>query len=83
MFANQLLVEQSSTTSRARCYGADVSPVSNKQKILAELQTLEDDTTIEEAIECLRFLAKIERGMAQLDAGQFIEHEEVKRRFGL
>jgi predicted transcriptional regulator len=51
-----------------------------KQRIL---DALNEDASIEEAIERLYFLAKIERGMTQLDAGQSIDHEEVKRRVGL
>jgi predicted transcriptional regulator len=27
-------------------------------------------------------MAKVEEGLAQLDAGQGVPHEEVKRRFG-
>ena len=30
----------------------------------------------------LVFMAEVEEGLAQLDAGQGISHEEVKRRFG-
>ena len=28
------------------------------------------------------FLSKVEKGLAQLDAGQGVDHEEVRRRFG-
>jgi predicted transcriptional regulator len=31
----------------------------------------------------IRFLAKIEAGLAELDAGKGIPHDEVKRRLGL
>ena len=51
-----------------------------KQRILHALDDLSDDATVEEAIERLCFLAKVERGLDQLDAGHAIEHEEVKRR---
>ncbi len=51
-----------------------------KQRILDALGDLPDDVTVEEAIERLCFLAKIERGLAQLDAGQGLDHDEVKRR---
>ena len=34
----------------------------------------------EDAIERLVFLAKIERGLSELDAGRGIEHGEAKRR---
>jgi len=57
--------------------------VANKQRILDALSDLADDASVEEAIERLYFLAKAENGLGQLDAGQGIDHEEVKRRFGL
>ena len=46
------------------------------------LRTLPPDATVDDAIERLVFLAKVEEGLAQLDAGQGVPHEEVKRRFG-
>ena len=36
--------------------------------------------TLEDAIERLVILAKIERGSLELDAGQSIDHSEAKRR---
>jgi predicted transcriptional regulator len=57
--------------------------VANKQRILDALSDLADDATVEEAIERLYFLAKVEKGLAQLDAGQSLDHDEMKRRFGL
>ena len=41
------------------------------------------DATFDDAIERLVFLAKIEAGLAELDAGDGIPHDEVKRRLGL
>lgn len=40
-----------------------------------------DDVSMDEIIERLYLLRKIQIGIAQADAGQVIEHEEVKRRF--
>lgn len=57
--------------------------VAGKQHILDALDSLPDDASIEEAIERLCFLAKIEKGLTQLDAGQALDHDEVKRRIGL
>lgn len=53
-----------------------------KQRILDALDGLSDDASVEEAMERLYFLAKVERGVAQLDAGQSLSHEEVMRRIG-
>ncbi len=54
-----------------------------RERILEALQDLPDDATFDDAIERLVFLAKIDAGLAELDAGQGIPHEEVKRRLGL
>ncbi len=51
-----------------------------RDKILDAVRQLPPDATVEDAIERLVFLAKIERGLAQADAGQLIPHEEAKRR---
>ncbi len=54
-----------------------------RDRILEALHDLPDDATFDDAIERLVFLAKIEAGLAELDAGKGIPHEEVKRRLGL
>ncbi|MGH6689822.1 MAG: hypothetical protein ACREF4_03965 [Gammaproteobacteria bacterium] len=51
-----------------------------KQKVLEAIEGLPADATLEDAIERLVLLAKIERGLAELDAGQGIGHSEAKRR---
>jgi predicted transcriptional regulator len=58
---------------------AESSP---KDRILEALRELPSDASIDDAIERLVFLARIEEGIAELDAGQGVPHEEVKRRFG-
>ena len=54
-----------------------------KQKALEAVQSLPDDATMEEAAERLAVLAKIEEGLAQLDAGRGISHEDAKTRLGV
>jgi len=54
-----------------------------KDRILDALKDLPRDATFDDAIERLVFLAKIDEGLAQLDAGRGLPHEEVKRRLGL
>ena len=51
-----------------------------KQRVLEAIEGLPADATLEDAIERLVLLAKIERGLAELDAGQGIDHSEAKRR---
>lgn len=66
------------------CYAVAMQhAVANKQKILDALESLADDASVEEAIERLYFLAKVERGLTQLERGEGIDHEEIKRRVGL
>ncbi len=52
-----------------------------KQKIIDTVQDLPDDAPVEDAIERLYFLSKVERGVAQSEAGQSLSHDEVKKRF--
>jgi hypothetical protein len=56
---------------------------SERDRILEALQDLPPDATFDDAIERLVFLAKIDAGLKELDAGKGIPHDEVKRRLGL
>lgn len=58
-----------------------MSESSAKTKVLETLSQLPPDATVEEAMERLYFLAKIERGMEQAESGRTVSHDEVKRRF--
>ena len=52
----------------------------DKEKIIDSLRDLPERTTIEEAMERLYLLAKIEKGIKQADEGQCISHEEAKEK---
>lgn len=52
-----------------------------KQDIVRAIQDLPEDATLEDAIERLYFLAKIERGLEQSEGGKTVSHDEVKSRF--
>lgn len=52
----------------------------NKERILKAVQELPDDVTLDEAIEKLCFLAKVERGLKQANEGSTVPHDEVKER---
>ena len=54
--------------------------ISIKQKVLEAVQQLPPDATVEDAIERLYFLAKVERGDAQADAGKILPHEAARKR---
>jgi predicted transcriptional regulator len=45
------------------------------------VEHLPDDATVEDAMERLYFLAKIERGLEQSEAGLGLSHEDVKKQF--
>ncbi len=52
----------------------------DKEKIIDSLRYLPKKTMIEDAMERLYLLAKIEKGIAQADEGQCISHEEAKEK---
>jgi predicted transcriptional regulator len=52
-----------------------------KDRAIQALQALPEHATIEDAIERLCFMAKVEEGLRQSEAGQVVSHEEVKKQF--
>ena len=54
--------------------------MTTKEKLLHAVQDLPADATIEDAMERFLFLAKVERGLKQADAGETISHTEVRER---
>jgi predicted transcriptional regulator len=56
---------------------------SSKQLLKDAVENLPANATVEEAMERLLFLSKIELGIAQADAGKTLSHEEVRKRLGL
>jgi predicted transcriptional regulator len=54
--------------------------LTTKEQMLKVIQELPDDATIEDAMERLYLLYKVERGIAQADAGQKVSQEEARRR---
>ncbi|MCX7001048.1 MAG: hypothetical protein NT106_12265 [Candidatus Sumerlaeota bacterium] len=54
--------------------------MTEKEKVLQAVSNMPDDASIEDAMERILFLAKIEKGILQADAGQTISHEHVKER---
>jgi predicted transcriptional regulator len=54
-----------------------------KQRVLEVMEQLPPNATVEDLMERLYFLAKIERGLADADAGRVVSHEDVSKRFSL
>jgi predicted transcriptional regulator len=54
-----------------------------RDRILEALKDLPADATVDDAIERLVLLAKIDSGVAELDEGKGLPHAEVKQRLGM
>jgi hypothetical protein len=54
--------------------------VSVKDQIIRAIDGLPDDATVEDAIEKLYLLYKVQRGLDQADAGEGITQEEARKR---
>ena len=51
-----------------------------KERVIEAVRELPDDATVEDAMERLYVLAKIQKGLEQAEAGQTVSHEEAQRR---
>lgn len=58
----------------------NINPMTVKEKVLEAVKSLPDDAQVEDAMERLLVIAKIERGIEQADAGRLISHDDVKQR---
>lgn len=54
--------------------------MTTKEQMIKVLQELPDDATVENTMERLYLLYKIEHGIAQAEAGQKVSQEEARRR---
>lgn len=54
--------------------------MTTKQKVMKAVQSLPANASYEDAMERLLFLAKIEKGLKQADAGQTISHDKMKQK---
>jgi predicted transcriptional regulator len=53
--------------------------MTSKEKILNVISSLDDDVSIEQAIDRLYLLNKIEIGLREANAGEGIEHDEFMK----
>ncbi len=53
--------------------------MTTKEKILTVIKSLDDDVSIDQAIDRLYLLRKIEIGIQQADAGKVIDHDEFMK----
>jgi len=54
--------------------------MTTKEQMLQAIRELPNDATVEDAMERLYVLYKVERGIAQADAGQKVSQEEARAR---
>lgn len=54
-----------------------------KQKVLDVVDQLPPTATVEDLMERLYFLAKVEHGLADADAGRVVSHQDVRNRFAI
>lgn len=60
----------------SRCWPKTGVAMTSKQKALAVINSLEDDVSLDDVIDRLYLLRKIELGIAQADSGDVMEHDE-------
>lgn len=57
-----------------------MAPITVKQQVLDAVEALPADATIEDAMERLFFLSKVQKGLEQADAGDTVTHDEARKR---
>jgi predicted transcriptional regulator len=56
-----------------------IGAMTQKQLVLEAIKELPEETSLREIVERIEFLAAIQKGIDQLDHGESIPHDEVKR----
>jgi predicted transcriptional regulator len=60
-------------------YGNKIESMTEKEMVLNAIHELPDSASVRDIADRLQFLAAIQSGLDQLDRGEGISHEEVKR----
>ena len=55
--------------------------MSTKEEVIKMIEDLPNNTTLEEIIEKLSMKAKIEKGLDELNNGEYYSHDKVKEKF--
>jgi hypothetical protein len=58
-----------------------MTTISFKEKVLQSVQEMPQDIGIEDIMEHLYFLYKIEQGLKQVEANDVISHQDAKQNF--
>jgi predicted transcriptional regulator len=60
-------------------HAADNGLMTEKEIVLETIRQLPDNCSIEEIVDRIEFLAAVQKGLDQLDRGEDIPHEEIKK----
>ena len=60
------------------CY---LSEMSQKERVIEAIQDLPDDASIDQIADRVEFIAAIHKGIADIDRGEVVPHEEIRRQF--
>jgi predicted transcriptional regulator len=53
--------------------------MTEKEIVLETIRSLPDDCTLDEIAERITFMAAVQKGLDELDRGEGIPHEEIKK----
>lgn len=56
-----------------------IGSMTEKEIVLETIRALPDDCSLEEIAERVEFMAAVQKGLDQLDRGEGIPHDEVKK----
>jgi predicted transcriptional regulator len=54
--------------------------MTTKEKMIAAIESLPTNASIEDAMDRLLFMAKFERGLEEADSGMTLSHDKVRKR---
>ena len=54
-------------------------PMTEKEIVLETIRALPDNCSLDEIAERIKFMAAVQKGLDQLDRGEGVPHEEVKK----
>jgi len=55
--------------------------MSQKELVIGAIQDLPDDASIDQIADRVEFIAAIQKGIGDIDRGDVIPHDEIKRQF--
>jgi len=71
---------QNSDGVGAKSGGKESNMSLTKEKVIELIRGLPDDITVDDIMEELYFKSQVDEGLAQLDRGEGIPHEDVEKR---